>query len=189
MEPSRQFVVPVSVVSPTDVARLKREIESIDDFFRQSEIRAGGEPTGQMPQMSKLMDQLIVANQLNLLQESDRQWIVDCLVELDASAPVLHISFSVDPPGSHVQKIVSWLRENIDAGVLVTVGLQPNIGAGCVVRTTNKIFDMSLREFFASKRGFFVEKLHDAIVDPQNIDSPTEAQAQKEQSAQQGVPA
>ncbi len=189
MEPNRQFVVPVSVVSPTDVARLKREIESVDEFFRQSEIRAGGEPSAHMPQMSKLMDQLIAANQLNLLQEEDRQWIVDSLVQLDASAPVLHISFSVDPPGSHVRKIVSWLRENVDPGVLVTVGLQPNIGAGCVVRTTNKIFDMSLREFFASKRSFFVKKLHDAISDPDSVELPANAQVQQEQPAQQGAPA
>ena len=181
MEPSRQFMLPVSVVSPTDIARLKREVDSIDDFFRQSEIRAGGEPTATMPQMSKLMDQVVAANQLNLLQETDRQWIVDSLTGLDKKAPVFHISFSVDPPGSHVQKIVAWLRESIDPAALVTVGLQPNIGAGCVVRTTNKIFDMSLREFFSSKRSFFVKKLHVAIADP------TLLQAEQRQQQPEGA--
>ena len=52
MEPNRQFVLPVSVVSPTDIARLLREIDNIDNFFRQAEIRSGGQPTGQMPQVS-----------------------------------------------------------------------------------------------------------------------------------------
>ena len=182
MEPNRQFVLPVSVVSPTDIARLLREIDSIDNFFRQNEIRAGGQPTGQMPQVSKLMDQVIASNQLNLLQEQDRQWIVSSFQEMNEAAPVLHISFSVDPPGSHVQKIVAWLRENIEPSALVTVGLQPNIGAGCVVRTTNKIFDMSLREFFASKRGFFVEKLHQAIADPSVLTAEAAANQPMQQS-------
>jgi hypothetical protein len=189
MEPNRQFMLPVSVVSPTDVARLKREVDAIDNFFRQSEIRAGGEPSATMPQLSKLMDQVVSANQLNLLQEADRQWIVDSLTSLDVKAPVMHISFSVDPPGSHVQKIVAWLRENIDPAVLVTVGLQPNIGAGCVVRTTNKIFDMSLREFFASKRSFFVDKLHQVIADPKVLEGEQEETTQNPQTQAEGSPA
>jgi F0F1-type ATP synthase delta subunit len=36
--------------------------------------------------------------------------------------------------------------------VLVQIGLQPNLGAGCVVRTTNKYFDMSLRTKFFDSR-------------------------------------
>ena len=186
MEPNRQFILPVSVVSPTDIARLLREIESVDDFFRQTEIRAGGEPTGQMPQVSKLMDQVVSSNKLNLLQEQDRSWIESSLKATSQSAPVLHISFSVDPPGSHVQKIVQWLRENVEPSALVTVGLQPNIGAGCVVRTTNKIFDMSLREFFSSKREFFVEKLHQVIADPALAGA--EAVESLPEPQQQGVP-
>jgi F0F1-type ATP synthase delta subunit len=166
MEPKKQLMLPVSVASPTDIARLLRESEQLDDFFRQSEIRQSGEPSVAIPQISKLMDQLIATNQLNVLQKNDRQLILETLLKMNETAPVLHISFSVDPPGSHIQKIVSWLRTHIDPHVLVTIGLQPNIGAGCVVRTTNKLFDMSLREFFTNKRQFFVEKLHIAIADP-----------------------
>jgi F0F1-type ATP synthase delta subunit len=158
------LVLPVSIVSPTDVARLAREVESVENFFREQAIRQPGQPTG-MPRLSKLMDQLVTDNQLNLLQDADRKVISDVLDKLHASAPIMHISFSVDPPGPYVQKIVTWLRRNIHPYVLVTVGLQPNIGAGCVVRTTNKMFDFSLREYFSQKRGFFIEKLHEAITD------------------------
>jgi len=158
------ITLPVTIVSPTDIARLTREIESIDGFFRDAEIRQAGEPNA-LPRLSKLMDQLVADNQLNLLQDPDRKKIVSVLDSLHNSAPVMHISFSVDPPGPYVQKIVAWLRENIHPEVLVTVGLQPNIGAGCIVRTTNKLFDFSLREYFAQKREFFIEKLHDTISD------------------------
>jgi hypothetical protein len=70
------------------------------------------------------------------------------LKSLSANAPVMHVSFSVDPPGPYVQKIVFWFRHNIRGDILVRVGLQPNIGAGCVVRTTNKSFDFSLKKIF-----------------------------------------
>lgn len=163
MSEQRAFVLPVSIVSPTDIARLKREIDNVDSFFRQAQIREQPGQQEAMPRLSRLMDQLASDNQLNMLQEDHRAYIAQALEQLHSDAPVLHMSFSVDPPGSYVQKIVGWLRKNIHGQVLVTVGLQPNIGAGCIVRTTNKIFDFSLREYFKDKRSFFIDKMHEAI--------------------------
>lgn len=154
--------LPIAVVSPTDVARLLREIDNLDEFFRQSAIRQGGELQS-APRYSRLLDEVVVANKLNLLQESDRQKLISAFKNLSATAPVMHVSFSVDPPGPYVQKIVFWFRQNIRGDVLVRVGLQPNIGAGCVVRTTNKSFDFSLKRFFDSKHDFFMKKLHEVV--------------------------
>ncbi len=159
---NKEFVLPTDVVSPTDVARLNRELENLDEFFRQSEIRQGGTPQS-APRYSRLLDSVVVANGLNLLQRSDRESLIEKMKHLKEHAPVMHISFSVDPPGPYVQKIVYWLRKNIQGLILVRVGLQPNIGAGCVVRTTNKSFDFSLRRFFTSKRDFFAKKLHAVV--------------------------
>jgi F0F1-type ATP synthase delta subunit len=69
------------------------------------------------------------------------------------------MSFSADPSPQFTQKLAAWLRQEIHPFVLLQVGLQPNIGAGCVVRTTNKYFDFSLRERFKSKRPLLMEKL------------------------------
>jgi F0F1-type ATP synthase delta subunit len=160
---SQPLSLPSSIVSPTDIARLTREIEALDSYFQEQQIRQGGTPNG-APRVSKLMDQLVSDNRINLLVAADRQNLRQVLESLHRSAPVMHISFSVDPPGSYVQKIIEWLRSNIHRHILVTVGLQPNIGAGCIVRTTNKLFDFSLREFFAQKRPFFIEKLHQAVM-------------------------
>ncbi len=158
------FHLPTTIVSPTDVARLVRELDLIDSFFRQNEIRAPGQQSS-MPRMSKLLDQCAAENQLNMLAEDHRQIIIEAMRNFHVSAPVVHMSFSIDPPGTYVQKIVAWMRQNIHPHVLVTVGLQPTIGAGCIIRTTNQIFDFSLREYFAEKRGFFIEKMHDAVSD------------------------
>jgi hypothetical protein len=158
----KTLLLPIAVVSPTDIARLVRETENLDEFFRQSAIRDGGTPQS-APRYSRLLDELVVANSMNLLQTEDRTTLLDLLHGLAKSAPILHISFSVDPPGPYVQKIVNWLRQNIHPSILVRVGLQPNIGAGCVVRTANKSFDFSLRKFFDSKHEFFMQKLHEVV--------------------------
>ncbi len=166
---NKQLILPVSVISPTDVARLTREVESLDEFFRQSEIRQGGTPQS-VPRYSRLLDEVVVANDLNLLEKSNRTLLLGGFQQLQTDAPVMHISFSVDPPGSYVQKIVGWLRQNIDGLVLVRIGLMPNIGAGCVVRTTNKSFDFSLRKYFDSKHDSFISRLH-KVVAPEEITS------------------
>lgn len=165
MENKNALILPNAVISPTDMARLVREIQNLDEFFRQSAIRAGGQPQS-APRYSRLLDDVVLANKMNLLQQSDRELLIAKMNELSATAPVMHISFSADPPGPYIQKIVNWIRLNISGDVLVTVGLQPNIGAGCVVRTTNKSFDFSLRRFFESKHDFFTKKLHE-IVSPE----------------------
>lgn len=162
MEAKKTLGLPIAVVSPTDVARLLREIENLDEFFRQSTIRTGGAPQT-APRYSRLLDEVVVANSLNLLQIDDRQWLIESFRALENSAPIMHVSFSVDPPGPYVQKIVNWFRQNIRSDVLVRVGLQPNIGAGCVVRTTNKSFDFSLRKFFDNKHDFFMKRLHEVV--------------------------
>jgi hypothetical protein len=156
------LVLPIAVVSPMDIARLIRELDNLDEFFRQAAIRQGGTPQS-LPRYSRLLDEVVVANGFNLLDGRQREVMLLSLRSLASSAPVLHISFSVDPPGPYVQKIVAWLRESIDPLILVRVGLQPNIGAGCVVRTPNHSFDFSLRKYFDSKHEFFMKKLHEVV--------------------------
>jgi hypothetical protein len=168
---NKQIILPISIVSPTDIARLEREVANLDEYFRQTEIRTGEVPA--VPRYSRLLDELIVANELNLLESGDRTKLSDILKQLDKKAPVLHISFSADPPGAYIQKIVGWLRDNIDGFILVRVGLQPNIGAGCMVRTANKAYDFSLRKYFDSKHDFFAKKLHEVLALEQEISTQT----------------
>jgi hypothetical protein len=58
-------------------------------------------------------------------------------------------------------KLTAWLRTNIHPTLLITVGLQPGIGAGCVVRTANKYFDLSLGKSFVKKRELLMQRLRD----------------------------
>jgi F0F1-type ATP synthase delta subunit len=156
------LILPDEIISPTDIARLVRETENLDEFFRQSAIHEGGTQQS-APRYSRLLDVVVVANELDLLQSSDRENLLATMKDIAKNAPVVHISFSVEPPNHYVQQIVTWLRANIDGRILVSIGLQPSIGAGCVVRTTNQSFDFSLRRFFDSKKDFFAQKLHEVV--------------------------
>jgi hypothetical protein len=150
--------LPVLVSTRTDVGRLRREVEALENFMSQAAVRTPG-TTVKMPKTSRLMDEILSINKINPLVEDDRRRLQSFLMEVHAKAPVLHMSFSADPSPMFMQKLTTWLRQEVHPLVLVQVGLQPNIGAGCVVRTTNKYFDFSLREFFKGQRPLLLQKL------------------------------
>ncbi|HVV25763.1 MAG TPA: hypothetical protein VHC21_01905 [Candidatus Saccharimonadales bacterium] len=150
--------LPLLAAGPGDIARLSRELDSIDGALLQVAARDGANNL-KLPRTSQLMDQLVQLNRLNLLHPTDRRLIKQFLETVAARAPVVHMSFSTDPSATFLEKLMTWLRREIHPQLLLTVGLQPTLGAGCIVRTTNRQFDFSLRQDFASKRNLLIEKL------------------------------
>lgn len=155
----KTITLPTQATGRVDIGRLLHEAELIDNFLKQAAIRQPGTAV-KMPKTSRLMDEFMAANQLNMLQENDRALILRFLANVKEKAPLIHISFGVDPAPAFLQKLVTWMRQNIHPLTLVQVGLQPNIGAGCVVRSTNKFYDFSLRQHFKSQKQLLVQKLH-----------------------------
>lgn len=149
--------LPASVVGTVDINRLSRELEAFEDYVRQTKARSAGQPLAP-PRTSRMLDELAGLNRLNLLQDDARQQLTSFLQNLQ-DAPTIHISFSADPSAAFTQKIVGWLRDNIHPQLMVQVGLQPNIAAGCIVRTPNKVFDFSLRQNFTQKRQLLLEAI------------------------------
>ena len=156
------MTLPVQVSSRTDVGRLQREMDALDNFLTQAAIREPGTPM-KLPKTSRLLDEFINSNQLNPLRDEDRVRMVAFIKQVRDHSPVMHMSFGADPSAVFVEKLTAWLRKEIHPSVLIHVGLQPNIGAGCVVRTTNKHFDFSLRQHFRKQRPLLVQKLHGTI--------------------------
>jgi len=141
MEPLK---LPSSVVGQVDITRLCRELAALDDFFITAKARPAGTAV-QPPQTTRKLEQLAKENNLSLLDEGGRNQLTKQLEEVAQTAPSFHISFSVEASPKALERILVWLRQNIHPQLLLQVGLQPAIAAGCVLRTTNKIFDMSLR--------------------------------------------
>lgn len=158
MADNPQFVLPNGVVTMSDVGRLMREAESVDNFLNQAAVRQPGTQV-QLPKTSNVFDDLVSTSKLNLLQESDRKILSDYLHTVRTHAPILHIGFNTDPSPIFQQRLITWLRQQMNPNIILQIGLQPNIGAGCIVRTNNKVFDFSLRQKFSDQRMLLISKL------------------------------
>ncbi len=163
-----QLQLPIGVITRSDVGRLAGEAESIDNFLRQAAVREPGTPV-QLPKTSQLFDEFITTNKLNVLQEADRQRLYQFLQTIRTSAPILHISFSTDPSAMFQQRLITWIRQQMHPYLLLQIGLQPNIGAGCEVRSTNKYYDFSLRQRFNDQRILLISKLRGVEVAPADV--------------------
>jgi F0F1-type ATP synthase delta subunit len=142
-----------NIVSQVDVARLLREVQGLDDFFVAAKARTSG-TSMQLPKLTRLLDDLAKENNYNLLEEEHRKGLKQQLDSIIGNAPLLHISFAAEPSAKALEKILVWFRANIHPQSLLQVGLQPSIAAGCVLRTHNKVFDMSLREHLDQQQQF-----------------------------------
>ena len=185
-------VLPISLVGPTDINRLRRELNSLDDYFVQASTRSGGMAANQPPAITQQLGELAKTNKLNLLQKTDRDKLMKQLDELLTKAPKMRISFAVEPPPQVLATILTWLRQNLDPRILLSVGLQPNIGAGCVLRTPNREFDLSMRQHLIDSRPYLAQLIEDAakrLAQVQPASQPLPAQPSTTQLPQQpGAP-
>jgi hypothetical protein len=150
--------LPPSVYGTSEVSRLRKELERIEDTLLQLKLTEDlGE--AKMPKVGRMMQQTIETNKINLLKSEDRHLLKVFLKLVEEKAPQLHFSFSADPPAAFLEDLVIWLRKEINPHVLIKIGLQPNIGAGCIVHSTNKYFDLSLRQTFIDQRPNLLKKL------------------------------
>jgi hypothetical protein len=157
---SFKLQLPDRIAGSSDLAKTQRELEKVDDFLYQTNLRMPGRPVT-LPKSSKMLDDLAEINGVSLLEETNRKKLLEALASLAESSPAIHISFASEPSNSFLEKIVSWSRENIHPYVLVNVGLQPSVIVGCELRTTNKVFDMSLRNKFEQMHDVLVKKLEE----------------------------
>jgi F0F1-type ATP synthase delta subunit len=142
MEPLK---LPKSLVNNGDVMKIMRELNALNDFFISAQNRQPGTSL-QMPKTTKTLEQLAIDNKVNLFDETMRTQLYGEMQKLSKQAPKFHISFATEPSPKALEPILLWLRENIHPQILLSVGYQPSIVAGCVLRTSNKIFDMSMSQ-------------------------------------------
>ncbi|MFA5003715.1 MAG: hypothetical protein WC498_00335 [Candidatus Saccharimonadales bacterium] len=168
MEPSSGSVglnLPSGVVTPGDVRRLRRELKNLEDSLQQMRLRTTT-PIAKLPRLGRQLEEFSSTNRLNMLLPDDRQRSAAFLEHTLGHAPVLHIAFATEASRSFTTQIVLWFRQNIQNDVLLSIGLEPSIAAGCVLRTPNKQFDFSLRSHFAKQTNLLVDKLK---AEPTNV--------------------
>lgn len=156
-----QFILPVTVVTVTDIKRLLREAKSAQEFMHQASLRKPGSYM-KLPTSSLLLDKICDENGLSLLRADDREQLLTELKKIDEHAPVMHLSFASSPSDSFLQKIVSWFRKEIHPHAILQIGLQPSIAGGCTLRTRNKYFDFSLRQYINQHQATLISEIKEA---------------------------
>lgn len=157
------FILPPLVVGVADIMRLKRELDALSEYLHQAALRHTSEAELKLPKTSRVLDELIKANKLDLLNREQYERTMAALETIEQKAPQIHLSFSSDPSAAFIVRVVEWLRQNIHPGILVQIGLQPTLAAGCIVRTTNKQFDLSLKQHFAAARPTLIQKVQEGM--------------------------
>jgi len=157
-ETQNKIKLPLSIAQPVDIGLVLREVNLIDEYLNQQAIRGGNE---QKIKLSPKLKELVDINNLDLInKEEHRQVLADWLDYLRLNAPIVNISFGSEASDEFINKIVGWFRQEVDPLCLIVVGLQPNIGIGSVLRTNNKIFDLSLRQRLSSNHKLLNEEIH-----------------------------
>lgn len=155
---SDKFKLTADIVTPLDLGRVIREAEKLDDYLLQSGLRTH-KTVDSLPKVTRLLEEVAEINGLNLLDGTHRKHLIGNLRAVRTNARKIHISFAVEPSPAVMKNIVAWFRQNIDEDLIIEIGVQPTISVGCVVRTTNKVFDMSLRHRFLDSKGLLAELL------------------------------
>jgi hypothetical protein len=134
-------ILPSSVQTRSDVARMIRELLEFDEMIRQAELRKAQAPSVNHLSVPLRATAEVFKNTLDTTEA--RQKLAERLRFLHKAAPQIHLSFAVQPPVHAVEKLLAWFRTNAHPATLVQIGLDPSIVVGCRVRTTNRVFDFS----------------------------------------------
>lgn len=155
-----QMHLPTSIVSTSDVRRIHRQLDSLEDTIRAVRLRTNS-PVSKLPRTSRALEEFASTNRLNLLLPDDRHHAAVFIDYIMKKAPVLRISFASEPTRRFTTELMVWLRQHFDPEMLVEIGREPAIAAGCVVRTSSKVFDFSLLEHMTAQRQLLADKLFD----------------------------
>ncbi|MFZ1323781.1 MAG: hypothetical protein WAQ57_01310 [Candidatus Saccharimonadales bacterium] len=152
-----ELLLPTTLISRGDLGKCLREVEQINDYFHQSGLR--GSKDQPLPTLGHTLESLAQANGLNLIHAEDRDELIRFLTRLKAKAPSVFMSFPSEASDDFIAKLLDWFRAEVHPYVLLNAGLQPELAAGCTLRTTNKFFDFSFRNRLERSKQKLVEAL------------------------------
>ncbi len=140
------FELPSSVYSPELLDSVIYELEQYLAWYRQAKVqqKVGARPPAE-PSYSAETSQVIKA------WLSDKKPSMTAIEELQAhlkslKLPVVHVTLAALPNHTQRTQLVDWFRALAQHPMLISFVADRTLGGGIVVRTPNRIFDMSWRQ-------------------------------------------
>ena len=152
------IVLPATVASRQDVARLRTEVERYRAWIRQyknalkRDIRYQNEQPALSDAATILIRQWLEANQT-------LDALVDELARLTKTAPSITLTLAGPAPASVQAQLVGWARSRLSEQMLVEFRWNAQILGGIVARTDTSIYDWSHRQLLMASREKLVERL------------------------------
>ena len=87
---NRSLELPTLIFGPVEIHRLQRELEGLEEYMIQAQIREKGKQAP-LPKTSRLLEALAGNNAFNLLLDTDRTKLAEFLKNIAEKAPVIHI--------------------------------------------------------------------------------------------------
>ena len=158
--PPAEIILPPSVISKEDFARLLNELEAIDGELTTNSIRqeVNGATQPTLTMSGRLAD-FLQQNNLTLTDAGERSRLIARMSAIKQKAPVVHMTFAVEADQESLRLLVQWVRVAVHPQAVIRVGLQPSLVAGVYVRTTNNVIDLSLRKALKNARGVLAKDL------------------------------
>lgn len=153
-----QLTLPASITGRSEISRLLLEIEAVDYDFEAQAIRNPGAALI-VPAISRRLQEVTEANGVSVETVKDRKHLIEQLRTAKDKAPSLHIAFASEPEPEILSQLVAWIRQNLHPVALVTVGIQPALVGGCIVRTPDHIYDFSFRNHLRAAQPMLMERL------------------------------
>lgn len=156
----RSFIIPYSIMTRADIARLVREFERVDNDLTASgakmHVGLGDDSSVALsPQLADFLSQ----NKLQPRNGTERTALIKQLRLLKTAIPVVHMTFATEADEETLKYLVQWLRQSVHAQSVLVVGLQPNLVAGVYIRTQNRVYDFSLRTRLQTQRSVLTSAL------------------------------
>lgn len=156
----KTWVLPASLVTKFDVARLVSDAETLDDSLTSIDIHDRVQIAHHIEAvMPDSLREFLDVNKLSFEDSQTRRHIIKQLRQLKDNLAVIHMTFAAEVDADSLEKLSAWVREAISPQAVIAVGLQPGLISGVYVRTANKIFDQSIRAKLKAGRHFLIEEL------------------------------
>lgn len=128
------FSWPDATLRKQDILRAREELGQL--FDQNADI----EPETLSPELHAI----ITANQ-QLWETSDVASFIHAMDEALQNSPVFDVILPAYPHDAFLRELGGWFRREIHPSSLLRISVRRTIGGGIVVRSKNRIFDLSLR--------------------------------------------
>lgn len=164
MPETNSYLFPESVAELRDANRLARELSVVNEQLLQQKLKSQDETTA----TSQELKDVFKVNELDIAKEEDRQLILSWLKNARKQKAIINVSLAAEASHDFILKLSKWFRKEVDPNCLIVMGLDPAIGIGTIVRTTNKVFDLSLKSKLKNSKDILLSEIKKMDVEPAN---------------------